>query len=477
MLGTIPRHRPGRSHLPQIFRDKATRATVPVTPLTRAELEGWLADQTDEARAWAASTAYGAAPGAVRLVPGAGGRLGRVLVGVESHGALWNLAGLPAKLPAGSYRIDAALDGAAAGRAALGWALGAYRYRHGGRTGGPAPVLVWPRGADRGQVARAATATTLVRDLITAPANEMGPADLARAARRLARAHGAKVAVIQGDKLLARGYPAIHAVGRASARPPCLIDLRWGGARDPRVTLVGKGVCFDSGGLDLKSSTGMRLMKKDMGGAAQTLGLAAMIMGAGLGVRLRVLIPAVENSVGGDAMRPGDVIRTRKGLTVEIGNTDAEGRLVLCDALAEADREKPALIVDCATLTGAARVALGPDLPALFCNVDGVADALLSHAAAVEDPMWRMPLWAPYRQTLDSKVADLNNISDGPHAGAVTAALFLERFVSAERPWIHMDIMGWNPKARPGRPVGGEAMGMRALYALIEGRFARRGGA
>ena len=463
--------------MPRIFRDSATRATVPITPLTRAELEGWLADQPAEVRAWAVSTGYDAAPRAVRLMPGAGGRLGHVLVGVEAHDALWNLAGLPHKLPAGSYRIDSRLDAAAAGRAALGWALGTYRYDAGEGKRAPGAALVWPRLADRGNVMRAAEATFLVRDLITAPANELGPADLARAARKLARAHGATVSVVRGDQLLRHNYPTIHAVGRASTRPPCLIDLRWGRAGDPRVTLVGKGVCFDSGGLDLKDAARMRLMKKDMGGAAQVLGLAAMIMGAGLGVRLRVLIPAVENSVGGDAMRPGDVIRTRKGLTVEIGNTDAEGRLVLCDALAEADREKPALIVDCATLTGAARVALGPDLPALFCNDDGVADDLLSRAAAVEDAMWRMPLWAPYLETLDSKVADLNNISDGPDARAVTAALFLQRFVSAERPWIHLDILGWNPKARPGRPVGGEAMGMRALYDLIEGRFARRGGA
>jgi leucyl aminopeptidase len=463
--------------VPRIFSDSATSTTVPVTPLARAELDDWLTGQSAEVGAWVGDTGFDAAPGSVRLVPGAGGHLGRVLVGVEHHGALWSFASLPRRLAKGSYRIDAKLDKASAGRAALGWALGTYRYPASSGKGGPRATLVWPRAADRRHVTGAAEATFLVRDLINAPANEMGPAELARAARKLARAHDAKVSVIRGEKLLAQNYPTIHAVGRASTRPPCLIDLRWGRARDPRITLVGKGVCFDSGGLDLKSASGMRHMKKDMGGAAQVLGLAAMIMAASLRVRLRVLIPAVENSVGGDAMRPGDVIRTRTGLTVEIGNTDAEGRLVLCDALAEADREKPALIVDCATLTGAARVALGPDLPALFCNDDSVAGDIIARAAAVEDPMWRLPLWAPYLKTLDSRVADLNNVSDGPYAGAVTAALFLERFVSAERPWIHMDILGWNPKSRPGRPVGGEAMGMRALYDLIAGRFDRRGGA
>jgi leucyl aminopeptidase len=321
-------------------------------------------------------------------------------------------------------------------------------------------------------VRRIAEATALARDLINTPASDMGPAELVQAVRDAGRAHDAKVNVIEGDALLRRNFPTIHAVGRASARAPRLADLRWG-ARGPRVTLVGKGVCFDSGGLDLKSSSNMKLMKKDMGGAAQVLGLATMVMDAKLPVRLRVLIPAVENSVSGNAMRPLDVITTRKGLTVEVGNTDAEGRLILCDALAEADRDKPDLIVDCATLTGSARVALGTELPALFSSDDGLAARLLEIGLREQDPLWRLPLHGPYRSQLDSKIADLNNVSESSYGGAITAALFLQSFVSKDTPWMHIDMMGWNLRARPGRPVGGEVMGMRALYALIE-ELARR---
>jgi leucyl aminopeptidase len=309
---------------------------------------------------------------------------------------------------------------------------------------------------------------------VNTPAEDMGPAELAAAARSLARAHGARAAVITGDALLQRNYPTIHAVGRASARAPRLIDLRWG-AKGPRITLVGKGVCFDSGGLDLKPAAGMEIMKKDMGGAAHVLGLAGMIMAAKLPVRLRVLIPAVENSVSGNAFRPLDIIRTRKGLTVEVGNTDAEGRLVLCDALAEAMTEKPDLVVDCATLTGAARVALGPDLPAMFANDDATAEALLRHGLAEDDPLWRLPLHAGYRTMLDSKIADMNNVSSGSFAGAITAALFLEAFVDAAVPWVHLDLYAWNPRAKPGRPEGGAAMGLRALYALIAERAGKGG--
>jgi leucyl aminopeptidase len=282
---------------------------------------------------------------------------------------------------------------------------------------------------------------------------------------------GARHRVITGDALLAENYPTIHAVGRASSRPPCLIDLRWGAETAPKVTLVGKGVCFDSGGLDLKPAAGMKLMKKDMGGAAIVLGLASALMAGGAPIRLRVLVPAVENVVSANAFKPLDIIRTRLGKTVEIGNTDAEGRLILCDALAEADAETPDLIIDCATLTGAARVALGPDLPALFCNDDKLADALLASGVAEADPLWRMPLWQPYRKLLDSKVADLNNVADSPFAGSVIAALYLQEFVAATTPWAHLDVMAWNGSARPGRPEGGEAMGLRALYALIRQRF------
>jgi leucyl aminopeptidase len=299
----------------------------------------------------------------------------------------------------------------------------------------------------------------------------MGPAELAQAAQDLAAEFDAAVEVIVGQDLLDRDYPAIHAVGRASPRAPRLIDLRWGNPEHPKVTIVGKGVCFDTGGLDLKPSSAMLIMKKDMGGAAHALALGRMIMMAGLPVRLRVLVPAVENVVSGDSFKPQDVLKTRKGLTVEVGNTDAEGRLILCDALAEADSEKPELLIDFATLTGAARVALGPDLPALMCNDDALANDLTEAGSAVDDPMWRLPLWAPYRKGLDSKVADINNVTTNGFAGAITAGLFLQEFVSKGTPWAHLDTYAWNGSARPGRPEGGEALGLRAAYAVIAKRF------
>ena len=453
------------------FPIRGRRGAVPITPLTADGLKAWLRRQPKRLTRWVSDTGFEAAPGSVCLLPGENGTLAGVLAGVEADGDLWSCAGLPERLPSqapgGAYRLDTAANAETATRVALGWTLGTYaftRYRKATRA---YANLAWPTGADQAAVRRTAEATALVRDLINTPAEDMGPADLAAAARRLGRAHKAKVSVITGDALLAKNYPAIHAVGRASDRAPRLIDLRWG-SRGPRISLVGKGVCFDSGGLDLKSAAGMKLMKKDMGGAAHVLGIAAMIMAAKLPVRLRVLIPAVENSVAGNAMHPLDVLRTRKGITVEVGNTDAEGRLVLCDALAEADRERPDLLVDFATLTGAARVALGAELPALFCNDDALADRLLGHGQAEADPLWRMPLYAPYRRLLDSKVADINNISDGPYAGAVTAALYLAEFVTPRTPWVHVDVMGWNVSAKPGRPEGGEAMGLRAVYALVE---------
>ncbi len=456
-----------------LFLPRPERGTVPITVLRASMLAKFLAGQSAPLRRWVKESGFDASPETVLTVPGTNGHLARVLVGIGTGETPWAYASVREKLPAGSYAFDTTLPREAATRAALGWAFGAYAFtRYKARKDRPR-ALVWPKGADRGHVERTAEATFLVRDLINTPANDMGPAELAAEARKLAKRHRAQFGAIVGDALLKRNYPTIHAVGRASTRAPRLIDIRWGRAGDPKVTLVGKGVCFDTGGLDLKGSGNMLLMKKDMGGAAQILGLAAMIMGAKLRVRLRVLVPAVENSVSGNAMRPLDVIRTRKGLTVEIGNTDAEGRLILCDALAEADREQPDLIVDCATLTGAARVALGPDMPALFTNDDKVADALMAASKRESDPLWRLPLWPGYRATLDSKVADLNNISDGPFAGAITAALYLERFVSDKRAWVHLDMMGWNPGPRPGRPRGGEAQGMRALFSLIAERYAR----
>lgn len=444
---------------------RAGGKAIPITPVTARQLKTWLKAQRKSVRKWVEGVGFEAKPGSNALVPGANGAPGRVLVGVDAGPDIWSYGGLPKALPAATYRIDGKLAPAAATRAALGWALGGYAFARYKKQPAVARLL-WPDGADRAAVERAAAAAFLVRDLVNTPAEDMGPAELAAAAEAVARAYDAKLKLTVGDGLLKANYPLVHAVGRASVRAPRLIDLRWGG-RGPRITLVGKGVCFDSGGLDLKPAQGMLLMKKDMGGGAQVLALAQMIMDADLPVRLRVLVPAVENSVSGNAFRPLDVIRSRKGMTVEIGNTDAEGRLILCDALAEACTEKPDLIVDCSTLTGAARVALGPDLPVMFSNHDGTADALLRYGVEEDDPLWRLPLHKPYRRMLDSKVADINNVSESGFAGAITAALFLNEFVEPTIPWVHIDMMAWNPSARPGRPEGGEAQGLRALYALI----------
>ena len=444
---------------------RAGGKSVPITPVTAQGLKRWLKAQRSSVRRWVEGVDFSAKPGSHTMIPGADGAPGRVLLGVTGKPDIWSYGGLPKLLPRRSYHLDAELEGPTASRAALGWALGGYAFARYKKQPVPAK-LAWPTGADRAAVERAAAAVFLVRDLVNTPAEDMGPAELAAAAESIARAHDAKVKTIVGDDLVKANYPMVHAVGRASVRPPRLVDLRWG-TGGPRITLVGKGVCFDSGGLDLKSASNMLMMKKDMGGAAHVLALGQMIMAAKLPVRLRVLVPAVENSVSGNAFRPLDVIRTRKGLTVEIGNTDAEGRLILCDALAEACTEKPDLIVDCATLTGAARVALGPELPALYCNDDYTADALLRHGLAEDDALWRLPLHKPYRRMLDSKVADLNNVSESSFAGSITAALFLEEFVEPGVPWVHLDMMAWNASARPGRPEGGEAQGLRALYALI----------
>lgn len=447
--------------------------TVAITPLTKADLSGWLDAQPPATAAWVKALNFGAEAGATACLPGDDGKIARVLVGVSALDDLWAFAGLPSSLPPGNYRIDADLDRRAATRAALGWALGSYRFGRYKKSDKRFANLIWPKNADHGEVERAATATYLVRDLVNTPANDLGPAQLAEAAALLAEEFEAGLDVIVGDGLLDRDYPAIHAVGRASPRAPRLIDLRWGHPTHPKVTIVGKGVCFDSGGLDIKPSSAMLMMKKDMGGAAHALALGRMIMMAGLPVRLRVLVPAVENVISGNAFKPMDVLKTRKGLTVEVGNTDAEGRLILCDALAEADSEKPDLIIDFATLTGAARVALGPDLPALLCNDDALANDLLAAGEAENDPLWRLPLWAPYRKGLDSKVADIGNVTSNGFAGAITAGLFLQEFVSKETPWAHLDTYAWNGSARPGRPEGGEALGLRAAYAVIAKRFGK----
>lgn len=446
---------------------------VPITALSKTGFDAWREQASAHEREWVAATGFSAEPGKLSLVPDKEGRLGRVLVGLPEEGsAMWTLAGFSETAPSGAYRLDAVPEGTDASHLALGWALGTYAfdlYRKKEKKDGA--KLAWPKGADRGVVERLASAVCLARDLINTPASNLGPAELAEAAERVAAGSGAKCRVIAGDALLAENYPTIHAVGRASDRAPRLVDITWGEANAPKVTLVGKGVCFDTGGLDLKPASGMRMMKKDMGGAAITLALGQAIMQAGLPVRLRVLLPLVENAVSGNAMRPLDIVRTRKGITVEIGNTDAEGRLILCDALAEACAENPALLVDVATLTGAARVALGPELPALFCNDDALATGLIEAGAAEDDPLWRMPLWRPYRKMIESKAADINNVSEAPYAGAITAALYLQEFIEPGVPWAHIDVMAWNARARPGRPEGAEAQTLRTLYAHISRHF------
>ncbi|MBT4966985.1 MAG: leucyl aminopeptidase family protein [Alphaproteobacteria bacterium] len=464
-----------------------------LTALPKAGFDAWFGGLSDTAQAWIKTSGFKASPGTVCLLPGdicgdtssdAGGDV-QAVAGYSdtSENLLWDWAAIAKALPAGKYRISTKLDEDEAATCMLGWALSQYsfdRYQQKkdkdvDKASESDRVLVWPEGANHKQALSHGAAISLVRNLINTPANHMGPAELADVAGELAAMHDGTCVVISGEALLEADYPAIHAVGRASDMEPCLIDLAWGNENAPKVTLVGKGVCFDSGGLDLKPASSMKLMKKDMGGSAQALGLASMIMEAGIKVRLRVLIPAVENAVSGNAMRPLDVVDTRKGLTIEIGNTDAEGRVILADALFEATSEQPDLIIDFATLTGAARVALGTELPALFCNSNEVAEDILACGMKVSDPMWRLPLWPGYKKLVEGKVADLNNAPEGGFGGAITAALFLEHFVSDENgnvsDWVHLDLMAWNQSSRPGRPEGGEAMTIRALFTYLSERF------
>lgn len=455
------------------FVARANAQTLPITPLTAAQLDDWLKNQPQETAAWVRASAFTAAAGSVLLLPGGPHGANGVLAGVEGDSDIWSWSAISGKLPGGRYRLAREPKAATATRLALGWGLAAYGFDRYGKERKPHPQLVWPQRADRGSVEATVSATFLVRDLINTPASDMGPEELAAEARKLAREFKARFRTIIGDDLLKQNFPAIHAVGRASTRAPRLIDFTWGNAKHPKVTLVGKGVCFDTGGLDLKPASGMLRMKKDMGGAAHVLGLARMIMMAKLPVRLRVLIPAVENSVSGNAYRPLDIITTRKGIKIEIGNTDAEGRVVLSDALALAAAEKPEMILDFATLTGAARIALGPSLPAMFTNNDTLADEFYNRGAAADDPVWRLPLWQPYRKMIESSVGDIVNTGNSPQGGAITAALFLEAFVEDTIPWAHFDIMAWNNSSTPGRPEGGEAMGMRAAFDVIAGRYSK----
>jgi leucyl aminopeptidase len=458
--------------------------SVPLWLLYEHEIDAWRAAQAPNVAQWTALQNFKGEKHRVVLLPDSDGTLKGAVGGLgrrQGPLSLWHAAGFVERLPSRRFRLAQEWNAEDATQLCLGFAYGAYRFdRYRPAKCEPASVEA-PPNADVRFVALASESLRMARDWINTPAQDLGPAELAGAARALAERHRAAYREWVGEELLGANFPAIHAVGRASSGAPRLLELRWapgagegissGGSAYPLLTLVGKGVCFDSGGLDLKAASGMALMKKDMGGAAVALALAHMLMGAGIRAQLRVLVPAVENAVGGNAYRPGDVLATRKGLSVEVGNTDAEGRLVLCDALAFADEDHPDLIVDFATLTGAARVALGPELPALFGNHDDIVAELARISAAEHDPLWPMPLWLGYEDELASKIADLNNVASSAMAGAIFGALFLKRFVGESTPWLHIDLYAWNSKERPGRGVGAEAQGLRAVFRYLVKRY------
>ena len=443
---------------------------IPLHAVLAKDAKAWLSRQRRAATVIASG--FAGTAGASAALPDAKGGIAAWVLGLGDGRDAFALAAAAEKLPAGLYRLGQVPDFCGGANAALAWLMGGYGFDRYKKKTERKARLVTPAGVDGEEISRIAENLFLARDLINTPANDMGPAELESAARALAKRYGAKLSVVSGAALK-ENYPLIAAVGQGSDRAPRLIELNWGAADAPRVTLVGKGVCFDTGGYDLKPSAAMLTMKKDMGGAACALAAAGMVMGASLKLRLRVLIPAVENSVSGAAMRPGDVFTSRKGLTVEIGNTDAEGRLILADALADADDQKPELMIDIATLTGAARAATGMELPPFFTDDEKLAADLARIGAAVQDPLWRLPLWRGYEDTLTSRVADLNNNPAYNYAGAITAALFLNRFVAKTKSWAHLDIPAWIDRAKPGRPRGGEANGARAIYALLKERYGR----
>jgi leucyl aminopeptidase len=441
---------------------------VPLHAVLAKDAKAWLARQR-RAGLVIASGFTGSA-GALAALPDAKGGIAAWVLGLGEGRDAFALATAAEKLPAGTYRLGEVPHFCGGAQAALAWLMGGYNFDRYKKKTARNARLVMPSGVDGEEISRIAENLFFARDLVNTPANDMGPAELEAAARALAKKHGAKVSVVTGAALK-KNYPLVAAVGQGSDRAPRLIELGWGKANAPRVTLVGKGVCFDTGGHDLKPSAAMLTMKKDMGGAACVLAAAGMVMGAKLNLNLRVLIPAVENSVSGNAMRPGDVFTSRKGLTVEIGNTDAEGRLILADALADADDQKPELLIDVATLTGAARAATGMELPPFFTDDDKLSADLMRIGTAIQDPLWRLPLWRGYEDTLASRVADLNNNPAYSYAGAITAALFLNRFVGKTKSWVHLDIPAWIDRAKPGRPIGGEANAARAIYALLKERY------
>jgi leucyl aminopeptidase len=450
---------------------KPARGSVPLHTTDRAQFKQLAASLDTTSRRWLQTLGFSGAPDTHALLPAADGSLAAVWAGVRDATHPFALSALPKQLPAGRYHLaepGLALDAAAA---ALSWELGGYTFDLYKPAPREAAQLHLPSNAETQRALIIAAAIASTRDLVNTPAEHMGPAELAEAVRLVAKQHGAKFKQTVGDKLLDEGFPAVHAVGRAATRAPRLIELNWGNPKHPKLALVGKGVCFDSGGLDIKGADGMRLMKKDMGGAANALGLAQMIMALNLPVRLQLLIPAVENAIAGNAYRPGDVFKTRAGLHIEIGNTDAEGRVILCDALAYAAEGKPDLLIDLATLTGAARVALGAQLPALFCRRMDLARELVDRGLELRDPLWHMPLWRDYHGGIESDIADIVNTGKGALAGAINAALFLDDFVPAGLDWLHIDLFAWNDSSRPGRPLGGEAQTLRTLLAALEQRY------
>lgn len=448
--------------------------SIAIIPVCNASLPATTAALHTHARDWVVANGFAAKPDSWLVVPGAGGQIELVLVGIDDPANPHALGALPFALPEGRYGLHPSLgDRIDPAVALVGWGLAAYRYsRYRKPERAPAILQLAAVAPALDEACAVLEAATRVRDLVNTPTQDMGPDELEVAVRVLAQRNGAQLRAVCGDELLQQNFPAIHAVGRASHRAPRLLELTWGDASDPALALVGKGVCFDTGGLDLKSSDGMRNMKKDMGGAAHAIALAGLIMDQRLPVHLRLLVPAVENALGPDAYRPGEVVATRKGIRVEIDNTDAEGRMVLCDALAFAAESEPDLILDFATLTGAARVALGPDLPALFSNDDAIAAAWIDSGERLRDPVWRMPLWRPYLRYLDSSVADVAN-AGSRMAGAVTAALYLEKFIPDGQRWAHLDVYAWNDTDRPGRPRGGEAMALRSVWAMLKSRYRR----
>jgi leucyl aminopeptidase len=444
---------------------------TPLLPLDPASLEAWLPDAPPSQAAWVGANAFKARPGSWCVLPDTQGELEKVLFGVQKESHLYQLAKLSTGLPPGHYRLDSDWDPARRAQAALGWGLAAYRFDRYRKRSEP-EVLLQLEDDIFEQVAALYDAQCVVRDLVNTPTEDLGPEQLADAVRVEADEFGARVHEVVGDELLEEGFPAIHAVGRAAVTPPRFITLSWGNPDHPLLALAGKGVCFDSGGLDIKNAAGMSLMKKDMGGAAHAPALARLVMQHQLPLNLLLVIPAVENAIAGNAYRPGDVIRTRKGLTIEIGNTDAEGRVVLADALAYACEQEPDLLLDFATLTGAARIAMGPDLPPVFSNDRELAKDLVASGDTVEDPLWELPLYAPYRSMIDSDIADISNSGKSSYGGCITAALFLQEFVTAATPWAHFDTFAWNQTSRPGRPAGGEALGLRAAWAYLKERYA-----